>query len=158
MIADTKMMAVVRKRGCSRIIPASSKPLRSGMHTSISTRAISCLSRYSNAWRADDAFRRFSPISSSTASWLSNLDCWSSTSRMLTRSDAFMLAVQPHAQRGEQLLDVDRLREIVGRAGLQAFLTVALHGFGRQRQNGQPPRLGLRANRLDGFVVVLART
>src|ERR1700733_6513108 len=156
MIADTKMIAVVRKRGCSRIIPASSKPFRSGMHTSISTRAISCLSRYSNAWRADDAFRMFSPISSRMASWLSNLACWSSTSRMLTRSDVSILAVQPHTKRREQLLDVHRLREIVGGAGLQAFLAVALHGLGGQRQNGQPPGLGFRANRLDGFVAVHA--
>ena len=55
MTADTKMMAVRWKRGCSRIIAASSKPSRSGMHTSMRINAMSFFSRHSNASRAEHA-------------------------------------------------------------------------------------------------------
>ena len=44
-MAETKMIAVCWKRGCSRIIAASSKPSSSGMQTSISTTATSVFSR-----------------------------------------------------------------------------------------------------------------
>ena len=47
-------------------------------------------------------------------------------------------AMQPHAQRGQQLLGVDRLGEIIRRARLQAFLAVALHRLGGQRDDRQP--------------------
>ena len=62
-IAETKMIAVFWKRGCSRIMAASSKPSRSGMHTSIRTTAISVFSRCSSASLPDDALIRFSPSS-----------------------------------------------------------------------------------------------
>ena len=48
-----------------------------------------------------------------------------------------ILAVQPHAQRGQQLFGVDRLRQIVGGAGLQALLAIALHRLGGQRDDRQ---------------------
>ena len=48
-----KMIAVFWKRGCSRIIAASSKPSSSGMQTSISTTATSFLSRNCSASRAE---------------------------------------------------------------------------------------------------------
>src|SRR5882757_10630476 len=136
---------------------ASSNPSRSGMHTSMRISAISFFSRHSNAWLAEDAFRRFSPISAKIASWLSNLACWSSTSRMLTRSGAFIIvasAVQLHTQGGQELFDIHRFCEIVGRPRLQALFPVALHGLCGQRQNWQAPELRRRTNRLDGFVAL----
>ena len=38
----------------------------------------------------------------------------------------------------QQLLGVDRLGDVVGGAGLEAFLAVALHGLGRERDDRQP--------------------
>ncbi len=52
------MMAVRWKRGCSRIIAASSKPSRSGMQTSIRISATSFFSRHSNASRAEEALKQ----------------------------------------------------------------------------------------------------
>ena len=49
------MIAVFWKRGCSRIMAASSKPSSSGMQTSIRTTATSFLSRNSSASRAEVA-------------------------------------------------------------------------------------------------------
>ena len=66
--ADTKMIPVRWKRGCSRIRAASLNPSRSGMHTSMRMSATSFLSKHSNASRAELALRRFSPISASTTS------------------------------------------------------------------------------------------
>ncbi len=47
-----------------------------------------------------------------------------------------LLAMQPHAKRGEQLLGVHRLGKVFRGARLEAFLTVALHGFGGEGNNG----------------------
>src|SRR6267378_1876889 len=155
------MMAVVWKRGCSRIMAASSNPSRSGMHTSIRINATSFLSSTSNAWRADEALRRFSPTSARIASWLISLAWLSSTSRIFTFSTAFMgatcSAMQPHAQGGQQLLDIHGFREVVRGSGLEAFLAVALHGLCRQCQNGQAAEAGVLANHFDGLVPVHAR-
>src|SRR5271167_18016 len=111
---------------------ASSKPSKSGMHTSMRINATSFLSKIWNASRAEAALRRFSPIWASTTSWLSSFACWSSTNRMFTFSEGLMvaapLAMQPHAQRRHQLLYVHRLGQIVGCAGLQALFAIALHG------------------------------
>ena len=46
-------------------------------------------------------------------------------------------AMQPHAQDGQQLLGIDRLGEIVGGAGLQAFFAVAFHRLCGQGDNRQ---------------------
>ena len=62
-IADMKIIAVFWKRGCSRIMAASSKPSSSGMQTSTRMTATSFLSRYSSASRPDVAMARFSPSS-----------------------------------------------------------------------------------------------
>src|SRR5882762_5098435 len=150
------MMAVVWKRGCSRIMAASSNPSRSGMHTSIRINATSFLRSTSNAWRADMALRRFSPISARIASWLNSLAWLSSTSRIFTFSVAAFIgatrsAMQPHAQGGQQLFDIHGFREVIRCPGLEAFLAVALHGLRRQRQNGQAAEVGPRANHLDGL-------
>ena len=52
--------------------------------------------------------------------------------------DSDALAMQPHAQRRQQLLGVDRLGEIVRGAGLEALLAVALHRLRGQRDDRQP--------------------
>ena len=65
--------------------------------------------------------------------------------------------MQPHPQRRHQLLNVYRLRQIVGGARFEAFLTIAFHGLGGQRQNRQPPIGRIRANRLNGFIAIHAR-
>ena len=58
------MIAVFWKRGCWRIIAASSKPSSSGMHTSTSTTAISFFEQALAAPRvAELALIRFSPSS-----------------------------------------------------------------------------------------------
>src|SRR5262249_60031839 len=63
-----------------------------------------------------------------------------------------MLAMQPHAQRRKQLLGIDRLGEIVGGARLQALLAVALHGFGSERNDRQPPERPLLPGRGNGLI------
>ena len=45
-------------------------------------------------------------------------------------------------KRRQQLLGIDRLGEIVGRAGLQTFFAVALHRLGGQRDDRQPAESG----------------
>ncbi len=47
------------------------------------------------------------------------------------------LAMQPHPQRGQELFGIDRLGEIIRRAGLQAFLAIALHRLGGQGDDRQ---------------------
>ena len=58
--------------------------------------------------------------------------CWGKRSWRLHRYS------QTRKQR-QQLVGVDRLGDVVRRAGLQALLAVALHGLGRQRENRQRP-------------------
>src|SRR5579871_53919 len=48
-------------------------------------------------------------------------------------------AMQPHPDRKQQLFGVDGLGEIIGCAGLEAFLPVALHCLGGQRDDREPP-------------------
>ena len=52
-----------------------------------------------------------------------------------------ILAMQPHPQGREQLLGIHRLRKVVRCPGLQAFLAVALHRLGGQRDDRQPPEV-----------------
>src|SRR6202030_3560479 len=158
-----KMIAVLWNRGCSRIMVASSKPSRSGMHTSIRISATSFFSRHSNASRAELALSKFSPNPASTTSWLSSCAWVSSTNRIFTLSDELMfwrppvtLAMQPHPQSGHQLLDVDRFRQVVGSSRVEAFLAISLHGLRRQRQNRQAAMAGIGTNGLDGFVAIHA--
>ena len=59
-MAEMKIIAVFWKRGCSRIMAASSKPSSSGMQTSTRITATSFLRRYSSASRPEVATTRFS--------------------------------------------------------------------------------------------------
>ena len=54
------------------------------------------------------------------------------------------LAIQPDAQQRQQLSRVHRLRDVVGRAGLQALLAVALHGLRGEGEDRQRPELRRR--------------
>src|SRR5207249_924944 len=69
---------------------------------------------------------------------------WSSTSRMLTRSGSVtgLLPGQPPAHEGQELAAVDRLGDVVGRAGCEALLAVALHRLGCQRDDRELLELG----------------
>ena len=101
------MIAVLWKRGCSRIIAASSKPSSSGMQTSIRTTATSFLSRCSSASRAEVALIRFSPSSAQdhlVAEQLRRLIVDQQDVDLVgwLMTSARSLAMQPHAQRGEQ--------------------------------------------------------
>ena len=60
-------------------------------------------------------------------------------------------------QQGEQQLDVDRLGDIVGRAGIEAFLAVALHRLGGDRDQRQVGERRLRADLLHRLVAVHLR-
>src|SRR5438034_10976720 len=88
-------------------------------------------------------------MGSSIASRVSRLRGWSSTMRTFGVSDAasgsmsgrviidIASAIQPHAQQRKQLIGVHGLGYVVRGPGLQALLAVALHGFGRQGQDGK---------------------
>ena len=43
--------------------------------------------------------------------------------------------MQPDPQNSEQMLDVDRFRDVIGRASFNALFTVAFHRFRRQRND-----------------------
>jgi len=60
--------------------------------------------------------------------------------------------VQPHAQRRQELLGVHWFGEIIGGAGLQALLAVALHRFGGERDDRQPAELRLLTNNPRKFI------
>src|SRR5579864_764808 len=57
----------------------------------------------------------------------------------------------------EELLDVDRLGDVVGCAGVDALLPVALHGPGGDGDDGQPGVLGHAADGAGGLVAVHPR-
>src|ERR1700679_1288026 len=61
-------------------------------------------------------------------------------------------AMKPHSDSKQQLLGVDRFGEIIGGAGFKAFLPVALHRLGRQRDNGEPPEGRIRTDNANGLV------
>src|SRR3954452_17837244 len=159
-MAEMKIIAVFWKRGCSRIIAASSKPSSSGMQTSTRITAISVLSSTSRASRPDEAITRFWPRSFRVTSYASSLAGWSSTRRMLTFSwsiRASNSAVQPHADCKQQLIGVDGFGEVVGRAGLEAFLAVAFHGLGRQRNDRKTGEGRIFTNDADSLIAIHLR-
>src|SRR3954467_5977223 len=65
--------------------------------------------------------------------------------------------VQPHPHQRQQLLDVDRLGDVVRGAGGYAALAVALHGLGRQGDDGERRVLVVGADDARGLVAVEAR-
>src|SRR6478735_12395158 len=74
-----------------------------------------------------------------------------STSRTPFSSDSSM---EPHAQRRDELLGVDGLGEVIGRARLQALVAVAHHRLRRERDDRQAAVLGLLADLAHRLVPV----
>ena len=70
------------------------------------------------------------------------------------RSRLFARSRDPHPQQREQQLDIDRLGDIVGRAGIEALLPVALHRLGGHRDQRQIGKLRPLADLLHGLVAV----
>src|SRR5688572_32411964 len=61
---------------------------------------------------------------------------------------------QPHAEQREKLLQVDRLRDVVRRAGFDALLAIVLHRLGRDRDDGKILELVEPADDAHGVVAV----
>src|SRR5687768_8625014 len=123
-------------------------PLRPGILMSRIMAANSWRSIASSASSADCARTSAQPLDSSITSRASRFRASSSTMRILTTSSAmqsgllpfaifvtFALSIKPDAQQRQQLVGVHRLGDVVGGAGLQTLLTIALHGLGGQREN-----------------------
>ena len=63
-------------------------------------------------------------------------------------------AADPHPQQRQQQVDVDRLGDVVRRAGVEAFLPVALHRLGGDRDQRDVRQLRARADPLHRLVAV----
>ena len=63
-------------------------------------------------------------------------------------------AMEPDAKSRKQLIRIDRLRQIVRGANLEAPLAVAFHRFCGERNDRQPLHRRIGANRLHGLVAV----
>jgi hypothetical protein len=63
-------------------------------------------------------------------------------------------SVQPHAQQGQQLLRFDGLGDVVGGAGLEALLAVALHRLGGQGDDREVGEARVLADLAGGLVAV----
>src|SRR5206468_3345861 len=112
----------------------------SGMLTSRRMTAASCSRRNFSASRPDPTETIRSPRSASAASTVSLWVGRSSTTRMFTgRVTSCSSADQPRPQHGEQLVLVYRLREVIPRPGVDAFLPVSLHRLRRPADAGQIP-------------------
>src|ERR1051325_3663130 len=119
-----KMIGVCAERLYWRISFAVSRPSMSGMVTS---RRITANPRCRISFSASDPERtitRFWSSSSRIVRKTSSFSGRSSTIRML------VLSMQPPSQDGEQVLAIDRLRQVVPRSGGDALLAVALHRLG----------------------------
>src|SRR5215211_4681261 len=66
-------------------------------------------------------------------------------------------SVQPDPHEREQLVRVHRLRDVVGRAGRDALLAIALHCLRRQRDDGQRPESWVLPDRPRRLVAVHVR-
>ena len=69
----------------------------------------------------------------------------------------FHLAVQPHAKCRDQLLGVDRLRQIIRRTGLKALFSISHHCLRRKRDDRKAPVSGIAADLAHRFVPVHLR-
>src|SRR5258706_15039600 len=136
------MIGVWRERCTLRISPAVSKPSIPGMRTSIRISAKSFFRiRRSASWPEEAVTTlRSGPLNN--CSIAARLFGSSSTTRIFAFDGpagaviAFLL-VQPDAHQGHQLLDVDRLGDVVRGARLYALLAVLLHRFRGDRHDGQ---------------------
>src|SRR6266516_2856576 len=150
-----KMIGVCSQRGRVRMSAAVSKPSMIGMLTSSRMTAKSPWRSARSASFPEPTFTTFWPSSARIASSATSLSGWSSTTRMSTRSfRTDLLLRQPEPEGGKQPLGVDRLREVVRGAGLDAFLPVALHRLGGQRDERQGLEWLQRTDRPHGVVAV----
>src|SRR5689334_22771507 len=139
-----KMIGVCSERARRRIIAAVSKPSMPGMRTSSRITAKSRWRSSRSAALPELALTISVGSSRRMDSSAISFSGLSSTIRTLASSGiARSSPVQPDPQQREQLLGVDRLRDVVGGARLDALLAVALHrlgGDGDDRQVLEPAR------------------
>src|SRR5688572_9885607 len=93
-------------------------------------------------------------------SWLTGLPGKTRSSNRVFEGasmEASVSAGQPHAEQRQELLQIDRLRDVVRGAGLDAFLAVVLHRLGGDRDDGQVPELIEPADDPHGVVAVELR-
>src|SRR5687768_4050115 len=145
---------------------AVSKPSMPGIFTSSSTTANSCFISASSASRPEFTATRLCPSGSRMARYVSSRAGWSSTSRMFAASWPWGIGagsllilfafsgLQPHANQRQQLVGVDGFGDVIGCAGLQALLAVALHGLGGQRDDGQQPECRNFTDAPHGLVAI----
>src|SRR5438874_3089684 len=159
-------MGVWRQRLSLRIKVAASKPSISGMRTSSRMSAKADFRIERSASRPEEAVTTVRSGPESSDSRALRLCGSSSTTRMLAEAESVRevigrrlsgLLVQPHPQQRRQLLDVHRLRDVVRRTRLEAFLAIALHRLRGQGDDRQGPELRVPADDPDGVVAVELR-
>src|SRR5882672_1352792 len=123
---------------------AVSKPSMSGMRTSIRITEKSWRSSQRSASCPDAAVIVLRPGPESKASMARSVLGSSSTISMLAVGSVFiadpghsLLAKEPDAQQAEQLVRVDGFGDIIRSAGVETFLAIAFHRFGRQGEDRQ---------------------
>src|SRR6267142_971137 len=121
---------------------AVSKPSMSGMRTSIRITEKSWRSSQRNASCPDAAVTVLRPGPESKASMARSVLESSSTISMLAVGSVFiidtaysLLAKQPDAQQAEPFVGIDGFGDIIRSAGVETFLAIAFHRFGRQSED-----------------------
>ena len=66
----------------------------------------------------------------------------------------YLLLVEPHSHQGKQLVNLQRFGDVIGSAGFNTFLTVALHRFCSDGNNGKKIVLMLAPDFLSRFISV----
>src|SRR5438270_4849970 len=163
--AVRKMIGVCSEALRWRSRAAVSKPSMSAIRTSSRISAKSCLSSIRSASRPELAVTTFWCRGARIDSMATSLAGVSSTIRMLALGSGGIFAVlafrfllgKPGTEQRQQLLGVHRLGDVVGGAGLQALLAVALHGLRGQRDDGQVLQAVDAADRGHRLVAVHAR-
>src|SRR5258707_15099091 len=79
---------------------------------------------------------------------------WSRSSSEWGRVLRHSLAEEPYPHKGQELLGVDRFRDVVRGACFQTLLAVALHGFRSERQYRQRAEHGIIADFTHCLVAV----
>src|SRR5882724_9857669 len=141
MCAVKNTIGVSRNRFVFLMSCANSKPPMPGILMSSTMAATWCSSKRRSAPSASCERRRRYPGLERITSSASRLRASSSTRRM-SMIDV-ILTIGPYAEQREQLVGVDRFGDVVGGAGLQTFLAVALHRLGGEGQDGKRAKLGV---------------
>ena len=162
-----KMIGVCAERLRLRISAAVSKPSMPGMLTSSRITAKSRSSTCLSASSPEPTATTFWPSSSRTVRKTRSLSARSSTTRIAAGASAarsgspavsrIAHGLQPGPQGREQLLRVDRLRQVVPRARLEAALAVALHRLRGHRDDRQVLAAGELADLAHGLQAVHLR-